>query len=127
MNTATGTHEISNTEDIIDVRDIIARIEWLEDNEDEDNVEEFKQLSAFLAELEGRGRGGDEQWRGDWYPVTLICDAHFVDAMRELVQDIGDVPRDIPSYLEIDWDATAKNLRADYASVEFDGVTYWYR
>lgn len=73
------------------------------------------------------GSGGDHQWKGDWYPVTLIRDTYFVDAMQELVQDIGDLPRDIPGYLAIDWEETADNLRADYSSVEYDGVTYWYR
>ena len=73
------------------------------------------------------GCGGDEEWRGDWYPVTLISDSYFVDAMRELVQDIGDLPRDIPAYLEIDWEATANNLRADYSSVDIGELTYWYR
>jgi hypothetical protein len=73
------------------------------------------------------GCGGDEQWQGVWYPVTLISDSYFVDAMRELVQDIGDLPRDIPAYLAIDWEATADNLRVDYSSVDIGGLTYWYR
>jgi hypothetical protein len=91
----------------------------------DNNGTELEHLQGLLDDL--RGNGGDERWRGDWYPVTLIRDSHFVEAMQELVSDIGDLPRDIPSYLEIDWDATARNLRVDYSSVEFDGVTYWYR
>lgn len=27
----------------------------------------------------------------------------------------------------IDWDAAAEELKQDYTSVEFDGVTYWIR
>ena len=27
----------------------------------------------------------------------------------------------------IDWDQAARELRMDYASVEYDGVTHWYR
>jgi hypothetical protein len=90
-----------------------------------DEAEELATLEGLLSEL--AGYGGDEQWEGDWYPVTLIRDSYFTEAMRELVSDIGDLPKDIPSYLAIDWEATADNLRADYSSVEFDGVTYWYR
>jgi hypothetical protein len=92
---------------------------------DEENGEEFATLKEMLEDL--AGAGGDHDWRGDWYPVTLIRDSYFVDAMRELVQDIGDMPREIPSYIEIDWEKTADNLRADYSSIEYDGVTYWYR
>lgn len=92
---------------------------------DDENGEEHKTLKELLDELEGNG--GDHQWRGSWYPVSLIRDSYFVEAMRELVQDIGGLPKDIPGYLAIDWDKTAENLRADYSSVEFGGVTYWYR
>lgn len=127
----------------LDIRDIIARYEDLESERfdsfedgietDEaqaewlntDDGEEFTAIASLLDEL--RGNGGDEQWRGDWYPITLIEDTYFVEAMRDLVQDIGDLPKEIPSYLEIDWNATAENLRADYSSVEYLGTTYWYR
>lgn len=121
--------------DQIDVRDIIARFEDIEDalsddaetaeSFDEDDKAEAKQLQDILEEL--CGNGGDEQWRGDWYPVGLIRDSYFTDAMKDLVQDIGDLPKDIPKYLEIDWEATADNLRADYTAIEIDGETYWCR
>jgi len=132
--------EISNMDDVIDVRDIIARIEELESelegftDADSPGVVactrvELKQLQSLMDDM--KGYGGDEQWRGDWYPITLIRDSYFVDAMKELCEDIGDVPRagekGFPSYMVIDWEATADNLRADYSSVEFDSVTYWYR
>lgn len=37
------------------------------------------------------------------------------------------MPKGFSSYLEIDWEATARNLQADYSSVEYDNMTYWYR
>ncbi len=132
---------ISSAEDLLDVRDIIARVEELEEErgdveseeigsqlkawDEGDDGQELKALTDLLEEL--AGSGGDEEWRGDWYPLTLIRDSYFVEAMQELVQDIGDLPREIPHYLEIDWEKTADNLRADYSSVEYDGITYWYR
>lgn len=155
---------IDNTDDYIDVRDVIARFEELEgeredlastvtearaalvvsDTEDgaeeaqslhealgaqdvwrEENGEEYCALQNLLSDL--KGYGGDEQWRGDWYPITLIRDSYFTEAMQELCEDIGGVPKDIPHYIEIDWEATARNMQVDYSSVEFDGVTYWYR
>lgn len=140
------TTEITNSDDLIDVRDTIARVEelreeskfWNARSDADDTVQsgvtgddvtaeadELAALEALLSDL--AGNGGDEQWEGDWYPVSLIRDSYFVEAMRELVSDIGDLPRDIPTYLEIDWEKTAANLRMDYSSVEFGGVTYWYR
>lgn len=127
--------------DYIDVRDIIARVEELRDEREASEIpeneyggpndtwaderEELAKLEGVLGDL--KGYGGDEQWEGDWYPITLIHERAFTDAMRELVQDIGDLPREIPNYLEIDWEKTAENLRADYSSVEIDNSTYWYR
>jgi len=141
------------TADIIDVRDIIDAVERLEEDTrgirsgsplnpaqflkkyrefhypglgySDSILEELAMLTSILNNL--CNNGGDEEWRGDWYPLTLIRNSYFVAAMRELVQDIGDLPRDIPSYLEIDWDATAENLRVDYSSVDIGDLTYWYR
>lgn len=47
--------------------------------------------------------------------------------MQELLEDIGDIPRDMPHYLVIDWEATARNIAVDYTQVDFDGVTYYIR
>ena len=118
--------KIDLTADIIDVRDIIERYEELENQDDSlPDAEERTFLASILDEL--KGCGGDEQWRGDWYPITLIADSYFVDYCIDLVTDIGDLPRNIPCYLAIDWEATAINIQQDYTSTEIDGVTYWYR
>ena len=121
--------------DIIDIRDIIARVEELEQEregldianpeQDAELAAEHCQLANILAGLVGYG--GDEQWRGDWYPVTLVCDSYFTTYARELLEECGTIPRDLPSWVEIDWEATARNVRVDYTPVEIDGVTYWYR
>lgn len=117
--------------DVIDVRDIIERVEELEnevaDTEAQEwaNRDEYAELTAILEEL--CGYGGDEQWRGDWYPVTLIAESYFTEYCQELVSDIGDMPRNIPDYIEIDWEATARNLKVDYSEVEVNGFTYFYR
>ena len=125
--------QLDLTADIIDVRGIIERVEELEneleaqegDTCDIDVMTERNALCAILDDL--KGYGGDEQWRGDWYPVILIRDSHFTDYAHELCEDIGDVPRDLPSYIEIDWEQAARDLSMDYTSTEIDGVTYFYR
>lgn len=112
---------------IIDLRDVIARFEELEDLEerDSDENEEFESIKKLLEEL--AGYGGDEQWRGDWYPCTLISDDAFADYAQELLKDCGTIPSDLPEWVSIDWDETAKAVQQDYSSVELDGDTYWYR
>jgi hypothetical protein len=103
----------------------IAPVDGKDAFEDADEGAEYALLQELLSDLEGNG--GDHDWRGSWYPIGLIRDSYFVTAMQELCNDIGDVSKDLPSYIEIDWEATARNLRVDYSSVEFEGVTYWYR
>lgn len=121
--------------DIIDVRDIIERFEDLESEYDAfdtpeeiknwSDLEEFTILQTTLEELQGNG--GDEQWRGDWYPITLIAESYFTDYAKEMLEDCGELPRDLPSYIAIDWEETADNLKVDYAEIELGGSTYLYR
>jgi hypothetical protein len=98
------------------------RLRELEDSM-EDEVEELATLTAILDDL--KGNGGDEQWRGDWYPVTLIRESHFEQAMDEMVADCYEMPKDLPSFMTITLDYVA--LQMDYTSTEIDGATYFYR
>jgi antirestriction protein len=112
--------------DIIDVCDIIDRFEELESAADGlPDAEERTALAEILDEL--KGNGGDTQWRGDWYPSHLIADSHFTEYTREMLADCGTIPSDLPAWVEIDWDATARNVRSDYTAIEMDNDTYWYR
>lgn len=131
------TYELNNTDDIIDVRDMIARVEELEDErdafdtesgnfEDSDEGAELAKLEEVLADLQGMG--GDEQWRGDWYPITLIRDTYFKDYAQELAEEIGAIPEGATWPCTcIDWDQAARELQYDYSGVEIDGITYWTR
>lgn len=142
-------NDIDNTQDILDVRDIIARFELLESdlndikNADDtkadielaewiaalpdasDEMVEYKTLAALLDEM--KGNGGDEEWRGDWYPVTLIRDSYFEEYMDDMLEDCGDLKpfEQRPCYIKITIDYDA--LQMDYTSCEYEGVTYWYR
>jgi hypothetical protein len=99
---------------------------WLERQAEDDTVSEFRKIRAFLEDV--RGNGGDEQWRGDWYPVGFIADHYFEDYARELAEDIGAVQSDASwPNTHIDWRAAADALRQDYSSVDIDGSEYWYR
>jgi len=45
------------------------------------------------------------------------CGFHHsdVDFVQELLEDIGDIP-DLPFYVHIDWESTARDVMMDYAS-----------
>lgn len=90
---------------------------------DEEETEELALLEALLEEC--KGNGGDEKWEGDWYPLTLISETHFETYMDEMLEDIGELPKDLPSYLSITVDYDA--LKMDYTYIEYDGVTYYFR
>ena len=145
-------------DDVIDVRDLIERYEELEtallacfneqqtiegddtetDNPDDSAFQEWLKVTTHedsaeflviyqtLKDLESNG--GDEQWRGDWYPVTLIADYYFEQYARELAEDCGltDRPSGWPYYC-IDWEYAARELKNDYSSTDVGHLTYWYR
>jgi hypothetical protein len=114
--------EITNAEDIIDSRDVIARIEYLE-SEDELDGWDQDELNA-LKELQLEA----EQYSPDWvYGSTLIRDSYFKDYAQELAEDIGSIDREGWPYTCIDWEQAADELKQDYTQVDFDGVSYWIR
>ena len=121
--------EIYNTEDIIDTRDVIERISKLENLIDEaepnDDIEaEREELDALI----GLQNSADKS--PDWpNGEILISESYFPEYCQELCKDIGDLPRDLPWYIEnhIDWDGVAEDIRIDYMEIDFDGVTYLIR
>lgn len=86
-----------------------------------DEADELRALKAFRDEL--------EPYCPDWHHgETLIRDSYFKEYAQELADDIGATKSDAgwPNNC-IDWDKAARELRMDYTSGEFDGVTYWAR
>ena len=172
---------ISNSNDMIDIRDVIARIEELRDEiaaaeiseengaepqfdddcktreeiatcgtcgkswndalitgstpapsgrcpyeSSHDEIEELKALESLANDCQGYG--GDHQWEGSWYPVTLIRDSYFQEYAEELAGDIGAIdPKAAWPANCIDWEEAASQLQMDYMAVEFGGVKYWAR
>lgn len=125
----------SNTDDVIDSRDVIARIEHLSqlrqpgpvDLGTYDNAQDQDELFAELASLERLAEQGESL--PDWeYGVTLIRESYFRTYAEELAEDIGAINREAswPNNC-IDWERAARELRMDYTHVDFDGVTYLAR
>lgn len=154
---------VSNSDDVIDSRDVIAAVESLEsqiedcdfeieakqdaiadcDSSTEEGRESIADLNLDLDDLRNQKAGLEDELRplklfaddaencsSDWkYGATLIRDSYFEDFARQEVEDVGDLPKDLPWYIEsnINWEGVAEDLQQDYSSVEFDGVTYWVR
>lgn len=116
------TIDISNSDDIIDSRDVIARIEQLEEMEtrDEEEQAELEVLKALAEE----GAGSP-----DWdYGETLIRESYFQEYAQQLAEDIGAIDPKANWPLNcIDWEQAAKELRHDYMTVDFNGVEYLIR
>jgi chromosome segregation ATPase len=159
---------LRNTDDVIDSRDVIERIEELEDERQElvgaidgakddlkdaqddtsvlqtDAAEEstlFQKIGdaesalidwdeekgeelTALKNLADEGANESSEWSSG---ETLIWEDYFAEYAQQLVEDIGDLPSNIPGYIVIDWEQTAENLKVDYSTVDFDGETYYIR
>ena len=136
---------ISNTDDVIDSRDVIARIEELRDEQpipssDDDTPEDKDIIDAAAAEWESSEECAElaaleklaeeaEGYAADWqYGEQLIRDSYFEQAMDEMVADCYShviKAADLPFWMTVTLDYSA--LQQDYTSVDFDGVTYWVR
>ena len=126
---------IDSSNDVIDSRDIIERIEELRTekddwNENEDNQtsweEEYPDESAELTKLEELA--SECEGVGDWaYGESLIRSSYFSDYVQELLEDCGTIPKDLPSYIVIDWNETAENIAQDYMLVTYDSVDFYIR
>jgi hypothetical protein len=126
------TTDITNSDDVIDSRDVIARIEELEAErdsfEDGDWAEASPDEAAELASLQALAKDG-ENYADDWqYGATLVRDSYFEQYAEELAADIGAIDPKASWPLNcIDWEAAADQLKIDYTAIDFDGVTYWVR
>lgn len=137
---------ITNSDDIIDSRDVIARLAELTEEYDdhtaatsteegppapsdlrafadwlESDGDEFAALKTFAEEADG--------YASDWeHGATLIRDSYFARYAEELAGDIGAIdPKATWPLQHIDWNAAAEALKADYTAIEFGDVTYWVR
>ncbi len=119
---------ISNGDDIIDSREVIARIrelEELQDDEDSEMEEEDSDELAILLELAEEASGYAPDWE---YGEALIRDSYFETYARELADDIGAISKDAGwPMAHIDWEAAAEALQQDYTEIDFGGVSYWVR
>lgn len=137
----------SNTDNVIDSRDIISRIEELQAERDslENAVEISRKKTKAKAELAAFDESDEgkeltmltalaeecSDYAPDWqYGETLIRDTYFKTYAEELANECGMIDPKLVNtwpYTCIDWERAARELQYDYAQVDFDGVEYWVR
>ena len=108
-------HYEEMTESFEDIRFEEEEIEsWKEYFEDE--LKEVEEIDDIENEL-----GSEFE-----YGVTLVDVDDFTDYCEELVSDIGDLPKDLPSYIanNIDWEGVAEDMKYDYTEVTYQGNSY---
>lgn len=164
--------EISNSDDIIDSRDVIARIEELESEletlteavddtsgevdetlqaldaaEGEDEIAEARENHEKALEAHADANSELTDWDGaeelkilkafadegeaspDWqHGETCIREDYFTEYAQELAEECCEVPAERRwPFTCIDWEQAARELKMDFTTAEFDGVTYYLR
>jgi hypothetical protein len=138
--------KFDGTEDQIDSREIIARIEELEAEQadlverlsngaiTEGDMQQFdKEQGAELDAL--RALASEAESSPDWaYGEQLIHDSYFVEYTEQLIDDCyPEVSKALASsewpmrHLKLDIQQAAGELKQDYFDVTFNGSTYWIR
>jgi rubrerythrin len=121
-------------------------LEEFDELEDEGEVEDMKVVHASILEKEKDIVDAEDElevWKAEYAErlqalqelseevnlsdAFLIHEDDFTDYTEDLCKDCGYISDDFPSWIEIDWDATADNVRMDYTSVDFDGESYLVR
>ena len=82
----------------------------------EAEAEELAELEELESEI--------SEWR---HGETLIRDCDFVEYVEDMLKDCGNLPKDIPWYVAIDWQKTADNIAIDYSIVTYQGQDYYVR
>lgn len=119
-------------DDLIDSRDVIERIDDIEQELEDETLTEDDQdaLKEELADLQELAEEGELECP-DWpYGETLIAHNYFTEYTQQLAEDIGALPTpestDWPMR-HIDWPAAAEELQQDYVELSYAGNIYWAR
>lgn len=138
---------ISNTDNTIDSRDVIARIEELEAERSEieedpetEYIEACKNVKDFDESEEGQELTALKQLAEqaesspDWtYGEQLINEDYFTQYIEELISDCYELPKECNSggwpwrHIIIDYEAAAEEAKQDYMEVDFNGTTFLIR
>lgn len=143
------TETVSECEDeVTTCEDTLNELQSEDEQQDDDSITDAEQeLTDAQAELEGAQTELNcfdmdvytvlkefakefEDYASDYmYGAQAIRESYWEDYAGELVHDLGDLPDNLPAYIEdnINWKGVAEDLLVDYSAIDFDGVTYYVR
>ena len=81
--------------------------------------EELAELESLKEEIESNSDEGFE------YGIQLIHENDIDDYLYEMLIDCGYLPKDMPSWIKIEWQATYNNMKEDYNEIELNGNTFY--
>ena len=83
-----------------------ARADLIEEGHEEEAIDAYIALGI-----------GDEDLSNfeEAYVGEYASDEAFT---QELLEEVGDIPQDLPTYVHIDWEATARDIMYDYSEEE---------
>lgn len=88
----------------------------------------FEYWEEEISTIEEINKLEDEVYNGEFESgTTLIEEKDFTEYAQVFLEDCGYISRDFPTWIVIDWDETADNVKQDYSEVEYRGTTYLYR
>ena len=108
---------ITNTDDVIDSRDIL---DYIEENKDDRDFE----LENFVKKFRAEHSDYDKALEDLEFGVTFIRDSYFEDYMWDYFLQFNQVDEALECYIDIE--AFARDQQYDYERISFDGVEYWY-
>lgn len=129
---------------IIDTRDLIEERDDLKDKIEEtynENLSEEDQLDYDDISESYKEENFEDEYNqieeidhledeigGEFtYGCQLIDEDDFEEYTEDLLIDCGYIPKDFPSWIEIDWGSTAINVMQDYIHVDYQGNRYLVR
>lgn len=98
------------------------------ENIDEDERNDFEAYwEDEYAKIEEIDHVEDMVGSDIYHGVTLISEDDFKEYVQDLIEDSYIEIGKLPSWIEIDWQQTAENVKQDYSVLEYDGETYYFQ
>ena len=111
------TNKPTNTDDVIDSRDILDYIK------DKDNDTDFE-LQNFVRNFRAEHYDYDIALEDLENGITFIRDSYFEEYMLDYFLECNQVDEALLFYIDIK--SFARDQQYDYTSIYFEGVEYWY-
>jgi hypothetical protein len=149
------TTPIDGTENVLDSRDVIARVEYLEEQleacyETEGSEGSFAKWLEVIANPDNKSEHpmyeeaiehaqlialvGEAESSPDWeHGEQLICESYFTQYIEELIAQCYESPKEFRSgewpyrHMTFDYEAAAQEAKDDYFEVTLFGSTYFIR